>query len=258
MIKKQAMKNSIYHTALFILLLASACTREYDDYPEPSETLTGNILDAASKKNVQSEAGDRGMRLVLEELSWSDTPTPYYFFAMQDGTFRNTKIFKGNYRISVEGPFVPLLQYDGSGNITVDKRKTMDIAGTSNVDFEVEPFLNVEWVGEPVYNSTDQTVSIQVRFTRGTTNTDFHQNITDVFLFVSPNTYVGNNNYDNKYSVQVTYNGTDGNAQLGQTVTITTKDRLPGKRTWYLRVGARVDYGLKYYNYTDIKPIMIP
>lgn len=253
------MKKLIYHTALFAcILLAAACNKEYDDYPEPAETLAGNIKDAASKNNLQSEAGDRGMRLVLEELSWSATPTPYYFFAMQDGSFRNTKIFKGNYRISVEGPFVPLVQYDGSGNITVDKRKTMDVAGNTNVDFEVEPFLNVEWVGEPVYNSTDQTISVQVRFTRGTANTAFHANVTDVFLFVSPNTYVGNNNYDNKYSVQVNYGGTSGNDQLGQTVTLTTKDKLPGSRKFFLRIGARIDYGLKYYNYTTVKTIDIP
>jgi hypothetical protein len=245
--------------SLFILiLLASACTKKFDDYPEPKETLAGNVVTAGSKVNLQSEAGDRGVRLVLEELSWSSTPTPYYFFAMQDGTFRNTRIFKGNYRISVEGPFVPLLQYDGAGQVTVDNRKTMDVAGTTNVDFEVEPFLHVEWVGEPVYNSADQTISVQVRFTRGTANPLFQQNVTDVFLFVSPNTYVGNNNYDNKYSVQVNYGGTSGNDQLGQTVTLTTKDKIPASRAFYLRVGARVDYGLKYYNYTTVKTLNIP
>ncbi|SIO37836.1 DUF3823 domain-containing protein [Chitinophaga niabensis] len=253
------MKNKICHISFCILiLLASGCTKKYDDYPEPAETLAGNIKDAGSKSNLQSEAGDRGMRLVLEELSWSSTPTPYYFFAMQDGSFRNTKIFKGNYRISVEGPFVPLVQYDGSGQVTVDKRKTMDIAGTTNVDFEVEPFLNVAWVGEPAYNATNKTISVQVRFTRGTANTAFHKNVTDVFLFVSPNNYVGNNNYDNKYSVQVNYGGTSGNDQLGQTVTLTTKDVLPGSRSFFLRVGARIDYGLKYYNYTTVKTINIP
>ncbi len=42
------------------------------------------------------------------------------------------------------------------------------------MDFEVEPFLNVEWVGEPVYNSADQTVSVQVRFTAVHANTAFH------------------------------------------------------------------------------------
>ncbi|MGN7721714.1 DUF3823 domain-containing protein [Chitinophaga sp. 22620] len=253
------MKKKILHIGLCILItLAGACTKEFDDYPEPAETLAGNVKDAGSKNNLQSEAGDRGIRLVLEELSWSATPTPYYFFAMQDGTFRNTKIFKGKYRISVEGPFVPLLQYDGSGAVTVDNRKTMDVAGTTNVDFEVEPFLNVAWVGEPVYNSADQTVSVQVRFTRGTANTAYHANVTDVFLFVSPNTYVGNNNYDNKYSMQVNYGGTSGNDLLGQTVTLTTKDKLPPSRTFYLRVGARIDYGLKYYNYTNVKTISIP
>ncbi len=253
------MKRQLYLAGLcFALLLNNACSKKYDNYPEPDATLTGSITDLATGKPVQTEAGSNGARIRLDELSWSATPTPYYFYAMQDGTYRNTKIFSAKYRISVEGAFVPLIQYDGAGNITVDKSQTLDVKGSAKVDFKVEPFLNVDWVSDPVYNSADSTITVKVKFTRGNSNPSFQNNVTDVFLFVNATTYVGNNNYDNRYSNKISYGGTAGNSQIGQTITITTRDKLPGKRSYFIRVGARVDYGLKYYNYTDIKTVAVP
>jgi hypothetical protein len=254
------MKKTIYYIGLCLALFAgSSCSKEYDNYPEPQETLTGSVTDAATGKPIQTDASENGgTRIRLDELSYSDNPTPYYFFSRQDGTFTNTKVFKGKYRISVEGPFVPLLQYDAAGKITVDNRQTLDVAETTKVDFKVEPFLNVEWVGEPVYNSTNKTITVQAKFTRGTANTEFHKNISDIYLFVNPMPYIGNPNKDDRYSTQINYSGTNGNNLIGQTITIVTKGPLSTSRDFYLRVGARIDYGLKYYNYTDVKKITLP
>jgi hypothetical protein len=241
------------------LLAATACSKKYDNYPGPDATFSGSVTDTLSNQPLQTEVGGNGIRVKMEELSWSNTPTPYYFYAKQDGTFNNTKIFKGRYRISVEGAFVPLVQYDDAGNVTVDKTRTIDIQGPTKMDFKVEPFLKVEWVGDPVYNSADGTITAKVKFTRGTNNPAFQANITDVYFFINSNPYVGNNNYDNRFSTQVTYNGADGNDQIGQTITITSSGgKMPDKRTYYLRVGARVDYGLKFYNYTEVKSVAAP
>lgn len=150
---------------------------------------------------------------------------------MQDGTFNNTKLFVSTNKISVEGAFVPLVQYDNSGNITVDQRQTVDLhKGQQDIVFEVEPFLRVEWVSD----------------------------VSDINLYINSVPYVGNNNFDNRYALTASYNGSDGNALLGQTITLTTTGKLPGKRSWWLRVGARTTYGLKQYNYTDIKKVTLP
>lgn len=247
-----------YIVVSLLLMAGTACSKKYDDYPQPDATLSGNVTVTGSNTPLQTEVGGAGIRIKMEELSWSSSPTPYYFYAKQDGTFNNTKIFKGKYRLSAEGAFVPLIQYDDAGNVTVDNSQTMEIQGPTQVDFKVEPFLNVEWVGDPVYNSADSSITVKVKFTRGTDNAAFQANVTDVYFFLNSNPYVGNNNYDNRYSTQVNYSGTAGNDQVGQTITITTRDRLPGKRTYFLRVGARVDYGLKYYNYTDVRNIVVP
>lgn len=241
------------------MFAAGSCSKEYDNYPAPQETMTGSVTVAATGKPLQTDASEAGgTRIRLDELSYSDNPAPFYFFSKQDGTFNNTKIFKGKYRISVEGPFVPLVQYDAAGKISVDNRQTVDVAGTTNVDFKVEPFLNVEWVGEPVYNAANKTVTVQAKFTRGTANAEFHKNVSDIFLFVNPVPYIGNPNKDDRLSTQITYSGTNGNNQIGQTITIVSRGQLQGQRDYYLRVGARIAYGLNYYNYTDVKKITIP
>jgi hypothetical protein len=230
------------------LMMVGSCNK-IDNYDGPTETLQGRIIDAGTGQNVQSEvSGDNGSgtRIKLLEISWSDNPTPLYLATKQDGTYRNTKVFAATYKMIAEGAFVPM---DLAGN---DKTQTVDVkGGSTTVDFTVEPFLRVEWVGEPVINANG-TVSVQVKVTRGTSNAAFQQNVTNLSLFVSPFEYVGNNNYDNRYS-NIT---TATNAIIGQTTTVTTKIALTSKN-WYLRVGSRIAYGTNRYNYSTIKMVTI-
>jgi len=251
------MKQIFYYITLSVLL--STCySCKKDNYDAPNETLKGSVTDAGTGQTVQTEIGNNGTRIKLLEISWSATPTPYYIFSMQDGTYNNTKIFASTNKITAEGAFVPMVQTDASGNIMVDQSQTVTIKGTATVDFKVEPFLRIEWAGVPVYNA-DGTVSSQFKITRGTANPAFQLNISDLFLFVSSTKYLGNNDYDNRYSNHVTYSNTDGNNIIGQTITLTTTGgALPAKRTWFFRIGARVSYGLNYYNYTDVKTVDVP
>ena len=251
------MKKLLYYAAFIITTVSMSCSK-LDNYPAPGATLTGSVVDAGLKNTVQTETGGGGTRIKLEEISWSNNPTPLYFNAMQDGSFNNTKLFAGTDRVSVEGAFVPLVQYDANGTVVVDKRQTVELAnGSTHIEFSVEPFLRVEWVGNPVLNA-DSTITVQLKFTRGTSNPAFQNDVSDVFLYLNTVPYVGNNNYDNRYSRQVNYSGAAGNALLGQTITLTTPGKLPPKRSYWLRVGARTTYGLKQYNYTDIKTIAAP
>jgi len=231
---------------------------ELDNYDPPAETLKGRVIDKASKAPIQTEMGDRGIRLRLLELSWSDNPTPYYFTCMQDGTFNNTKIFKGTYNVVPQGPFVPLVQRDGSGEIIVDESQTVDIEGVTDLTFEVEPFLNVEWVGEPVLNDNG-SITVQARVSRGTTNPDFQQEVTEIALFINSSSYyVGDNNYDNRYTVRIT--GAEANDALGEVVTLTTQDSFSMNRDYYVRVGARINYnveGAQRFNYNESKKVEV-
>ena len=246
------MKKIIYISIL--TLLSVSCTK-FDNYPTPSETLKGTVVNKTKGKGLETELGGNGIRLKLMELSWSDNPTPYYFFAMQNGAFNNTKIFKGNYTISAEGPFVPLVQSDNAGKIILDNSITKEITGVTEQNFEIEPFLNLEWVDEPVANANG-TITANIRITRGTSNTGFQQNVIDLNLYVCEVPYVGENSFASSFSNKQTGNF---NAKLDQIISITTKGTLI-KRDWYIRAGARIDYtvsGVKRYNYTSIKTVTI-
>jgi hypothetical protein len=252
------MKKIFYIIAICIVAVAGSSCSKLDNYPDPTETLTGSVIDAGTNKTLQTENGGGGTRIKLLEISWSDNPTPFYISSMQDGTFNYTKLFAGKNVISAEGAFVPLVQTDASGSTIVDKSQTVDIKGTTTVNFSVDPFLRIEWMGEPVLNP-DGTITASFKFTRGTNDPNFQQDITDVHLFVNSNKFVGNNNYDNRYSPQINYSGSDGNVKVGETITLTTTGGpLPTKREYFLRVGARTSYGLKYYNYTDVKIVTVP
>lgn len=138
-------RNNLLYCLLSLLLCTMVSCAKLDNYDAPEETLKGKVIDKNTKAPVQTEIGDRGIRLKLMELSWSDNPTPYYFSCMQDGSFNNTKIFKGTYNVVPQGPFVPLVRKDNSGNTIADGSQTLDIKGTADLTFEVEPFLHVEW-----------------------------------------------------------------------------------------------------------------
>ena len=253
------MKRAIY-ILMSVLLSASWSCSELDNFEEPKETLYGKIIDKGTGETLQCEAGDSSVRLKLMEYSWSDEPTPLYCVVRQDGTFNNSRIFKGEYGIVPEGPFVPLQRYDDNGILIKDESKMVKIKGEAYVDFEVEPFLRVDWMGEPVINA-DGTISVDVRVVRGTTDYEYQAPVSSIALFLSSTAYVGDNNYSDKYSQRMSFEGEAAEPLLGTVITMTTREPVPTARPWFLRAGARIDYtiaGRTRYNYTTGVRVDVP
>jgi hypothetical protein len=251
------MKKLFYYTALCLVVIAGNSCSKIDNYPAPSDTINGSTIDEGTGATVQTEIGGGGTRVKLLETSYSANPTPIYFQSMQDGTFNNTKVFGATYKISVEGPFVPIVQTDNSGNVTVDSSQTIKLTSKATVNFKVQPFLRVEWVSKPVFNA-DSTVTVQVRVTRGTSNPNYQGDITDINLYVSNTQNDGNNNYDPRYSKLTSYSGSTGTALLGQTITITTTGGAMPAQDVYFRVGVRINAGLDEYNYNTAASAKYP
>jgi hypothetical protein len=251
------MKRLISNIALGLAIIAASSCTKVDNYNAPDQTLQGSIIDAANGQHIQGEIGDgaNSNRIKLLEVSYNSNPTPQYLGVHQDGTYINTKVFAATYKMTAEGPFVPMVQTSP----VVDQSQTLDVkGGTTNVDFKVEPLLRVEWVGSPVLNANG-TITVQVKVTRGTANTLFQNNITDISLFVNSSVYVGNNINDASRTARLTYTGNAANASLGTTLTLTTAGgALITGRDYYLRVGARTDYSLKQYNYNEPKLVTVP
>jgi hypothetical protein len=242
------MKKIVYS---FILSLVFFCfySCEDDNYDLPEETFKGKILDKGTGETLQTEIGGNGIRIRMMEYSWSDNPQPYDFYCMMDGTFNNTKIFKGTYGIIPAGAFVPVPETD-----------PIEIKGVKELNFEVEPFLRIQWIGEPVVNS-DGTITVKAKITRGTANASYQKNLLDIYLFVNEIPYVGNMSYDSRYTPFMSFSGTTGNVAFNQELPMTTKGVLTKNRTYYIRVGARIDQtieGAKRFNYSTVKEVKVP
>ncbi|RYF85483.1 MAG: DUF3823 domain-containing protein [Chitinophagaceae bacterium] len=257
------MNRFIKGMLMFAVIGLASC--EKDNYDLPKETIRGRIVDAATGELVLTDQGSEGTRVRLRELSWKETPVPdnYDFFCMKEGIFQNTKIFSGNYNIRVDGAFIPLVRRDANGDTLADESITTDIAGVKEVEFKVQPFLKVEWVGTPVVSGGKITAKIRV--TRGVSTDEFKskiepmggyndamQNVTDIRLFVSQVPFVGYREWDNRYSTEIGYSGNSFDALLGQEITITTNGTIPADRTVFIRAAARINYAtenIRRHNY---------
>ena len=255
------MKQLSYFTAaLFAVLTITSCTKN-DNYAPPDQTLNGRLIDVTTGQPIQLESGGAVIR--LEDLTWQqktgNAPIPQDFSVKADGSFNNTKLFNGNYFVyPINGPFVPHYSVD-AGN-PIDNRKKMDIkGGVTTVDFQVEPLLKVEWIGEPVINP-DKTVSVSFKFTRGTANAFYIKDIDQAWLFISATSLLGNNSRDPNLSNSIVYATTAaGNAAIGTTVTLTSKLPLGSGRPYFVRVGVRTKDNIgARFNYNAPKQVLIP
>lgn len=247
---------------LYILLCAAAAlftSCDNDNYNGPDSTFRGRFIDKGTGEPFQCAMGNTGIRIRMMEYSWSDTPQPYDFNVMQDGTFNNTKIFAGEYGVTPSGAFVPLPE------------ERMTISGKVEKVYEVEPLLRAEWIGEPKVNS-DGTVTVKVKVTRGTDNPDYQDALAEAWLFVSETDYVGDFSYSPNFSTKVS-GAAVNQIVLGQEFTITSGQPggyNPGgavtpfpnyERKYFLRFGVRTTRqfdGVNRYNYTTVKEITSP
>lgn len=267
------MKNILY-SVLFFLVTASFSSCKIDNYAEPRETIKGRVVDAATGEPVLTDQGSEGTRIRLRELSWTETKVPdnFDFFCMKDGTFQNTKVFSGHYNVKIDGAFIPLLRTTSTGDTIADESQYVDIKGVTEIEFKVQPFLKVEWIGEPVVSGG--TITATVKVTRGVSPADFKAkvepmggyndnflDVTDVRLFVSQVPFVGYRDWDNRYTMEMGFNGNSFEAQLGQPITITTKGVIPAGRSVFIRAAARINYAtenIKRHNYNEAKRVDIP
>jgi len=135
-------KKIIYFlsAAIFVLSINSC---EKDNYAGPDASIEGQILDHNGNP-LQLDQGQGSMKIKMEELSWitekgGQAITPTYLAVKQDGSYMNSKIFSGKYKMTpIEGAFYPY-------NIEGD---TVDISGSVSKSFTVTPYQTVEWVTE--------------------------------------------------------------------------------------------------------------
>ena len=216
---------------------------EIDNYDGPNASLQGVIYDAENKP-MQLEQGSGTGRIQMDEISWSETPIPFYYGLKMDGTYVNTKVFAATYIATLrDGAFYPIVG------------DTIKVVGNTTHDFHVVPYLNVEWVTEPQLLS-DNKVTATFKFKRNPGPLgEAMPNLLDYQLFISNTPYVGNNNFDPTRvaaAVAVT------NDKENTNITITSLQPMKYETTYYIRVGVRVSDTYKKYNYTPVKTVTVP
>lgn len=247
-----------------------------DNYDGPKETIMGAVYDVKTGEPVLTEQNSNGIRVRLTELSYGDNVQHNPdFYCKEDGTFQNTKIFEGNYNVRIDGPFIPLYREDQDGNLIEDCTVTTDIKGTCKVNFQVQPFLKVEFVGEP--SVSDGKVNARIKVTRATTVDEFREkvepmggyqdyftNVTDVRLFVGYSSTVNSSNKYESWCNVIDYTGNAFESQFGKTISISSKGNLvPGSKI-FVRAAARINYdtpagtGTRRYNYSEVKEVYVP
>jgi hypothetical protein len=268
------MKKIFYGFLVLIsaIIIFNSCKK--DNYILPQETLKGRVVDAATGELVLTDQGSEGTRIRLRELSWKGTAEPdnFDFYCMKEGIFQNTKLFAGHYNVRIDGAFIPLLRRNSEGDTLVDETQYVDIKGVKEIEFKVQPFLKVEWVGTPTVS--DGKITATIKITRAVSPADFKAkiepmgnysddmlNVTDVRLFVSEVPYVGFREWDNRYSTEIDFSGNSFEAKLGQPITITTQGVIPSGRTVFIRGAARINYAtenIKRHNYNSALRVDIP
>ncbi|MCH3969760.1 MAG: DUF3823 domain-containing protein [Prevotella sp.] len=273
-------KKVFYILFLSSLLLASCDMFEMDNYDAPDATIKGAVVDDETGDSILTDQGSEGIRVRMLQLDYSDNAQHNPdFYCMPNGTFQNTKEFKGRYNVTVDGPFIPIVRENSSGIPIADGSQIVNLKGkgTTNVVFKVKPFLEVEFVGYPTVSNG--IITAKVKVVRRVSRTEFqsliepmggyddsYPNITDIQLFVSYSSTVGYRARDERWSNHIDYSGSSFDDLLGTPVTITSAKgaAIPSGRHVFIRAAARINYdtpkgsGTRRWNYSKPMEVIIP
>lgn len=233
----------IFINLFFLSTIIFLHSCEIDNYDGPDASLQGVIYDADDKP-LQLEQGTGTGRIQMDEISWSEIPTPFYYSLKSDGTYINTKVFAATYVATLrDGAFYPIVG------------DTIKVSGNTTHDFHVVPYLNVEWVAEPKLLS-DNKVTATFKFKRNPEPAGgVMPNLMDYQLFISNTQYVGNNNFD---ATRVAGVVAVTNDKENTNITITSLQPMKYQTSYYVRIGVRVNDTYRRYNYTPVKTVTVP
>jgi PBP1b-binding outer membrane lipoprotein LpoB len=230
-------KQIIYIALLFIASIFYGCKK--DNYEAPNASISGNIVDAATGKNVPQQTLN-GAKIRLYQLGYNSLiPQPISSSVKADGSYANNFIFNGKYKLFADGPF-----------FLTDTVFNLSINGNTKQDLKVQPYLTLSC---EVVSKTATSVTIKVNAKRSVGNT---QKIARVGAAVGLTVAVDINNY---YNVNASNNGrplinteTDSDAAIEAKSYEFVIDKLKPNTLYYVRGAARTINNGSLFNYTDL------
>lgn len=234
------------------VLAISACTKT-DNYEGPNASFEGRLIDVTSGENLQTSQGSTQIR--LEQISWSATPSPQTIPSKFDGTFKDTKLFKGKYRIiPTNGAFWPI--YD-----TV----TVDINSGTKRDFEVTPYVKITNFTTELDGTT-----LRMHFTIEPPIVAGLPNIRTIQPFINTTNMVGAGASIRDYSDIERLNVNKAFAELpdfpldpgavdvaAKTMTLEVPNMKAG-RIFHVRVGVQLNDSFTSWNFSNVLEVNVP
>ncbi len=230
------MKKATIFILIAEILLLFSC--EIDNYDAPDMTIEGKVVDQVTGENLYTQQPN-GIKVRLLEEGFSN-PIPFDFWAMSDGTFRNTKVFASKYKALVlEGPF------EDSSVEQVDVNLT---SGNQTFEFRVEPYVRLKNVNITVTGNT-------VKATYNIEHTTSDKVPTRCYLMLHNSVIVHQTTVGLKKSAindLTTWTKEEIEAE-------TFEDQITGLApgTYYARVGVLTNNYLNRYNYSQIVKIIV-
>jgi hypothetical protein len=253
------MKKIFFISVLFSFLLSS-CSEyfEYDNFDEPDSGIEGAVIDKKTNEPLSTETGN-SFKIEYYELSWDESENPNtqsrVFWGKGDGTFKNTKIFAGEYRITLkEGAF----HSPEPSVVTLQKNKL------TTLNYVVVPFLRVKI--DNLQLSGDKQNNLVITYTVEDTENEINTEgmnedlftLSEAQVFISrksPN--VGVANTETQFTLRAKKDISNYDPGVPKTYVESNVKNLPAGKYW-IRIGARTDNPQKRYNFTPVQEFTVP
>ena len=216
------MKRLSYHYIAIVICcaLTASCQMEIDNYEAPDATIQGVIYDHNGQP-LQLNHGAGYIR--MREVNWETGDSTVFIGnqtlrVQQDGTYRHTKWFAGEYRMfPSNGNFYPYWAADDTEKDGDNAGELVKISGVTTKDFTVTPYLTIEWVKTPTLTA-DSCLECTVRFIRNTKEGFEMPDVRDAWLQVSRTVNASAGNNSEYFPSQMTLN----NSMEGQEIVFRT------------------------------------
>ncbi len=211
---------------------------EIDNYDPPTMTLEGKVVDEVTGENLFTSQPN-GIKVRLLEEGF-EKPNPFDFWAMSDGTFKNTKLFASRYKVLVvEGAF----EDSSVEQLDVDLTNSNQV-----VEFKVMPFIRLKNVSITVSGTTAKATYKLER----TTSTRAPKSS---LLLIYNSVHLHVTTQGVKKSAVNNLSALTPAALADKTFDDQITGLTPGK--YYARVGVLTDNALGRYSYSQIVEIVV-
>lgn len=222
--------------SVFGLLLFSSC-KKIDNYSAPDVTLEGKVVDQETGENIPTRQPD-GIKIRLLQQGF-ENPQPYDFWAKSDGSFTNTKLFKGQYKVlAMEGAFEQV----SSDTLNID------LTHNQVITLSVVPYVRIKNVNISVAGGV-------IKATYNIDRTTSNRTLIRSMLLVDPSVVLHENTTGVSESPINDLSSMTDEEIASKTFSDEISGLAPG--TYYARVAVLAANTLNRYNYSPIIEIKL-